>query len=220
MGPRRPTCAQPYPTQRAARPQSQQQLAQELARRALLRRPAALAVFACLDRASFVPPASCAAAYDDRPLALADGAVISAPSSHVILLYDYTNAILLDYYTAAPLHYYMGHDYTTALLHYYTAAGHCRYRMAQSSRPSHPTCEFATHLKQTPIHNTRSQPPFKPPFTAAIARRCHLGAVLPCANPTEHTPIHPPPHTPIHTHMYTPIQTPSRLRRSAACSRA
>jgi protein-L-isoaspartate(D-aspartate) O-methyltransferase len=57
-----------------------------LRRRTLLVQPAALQVFSWLDRAAFLPPDVRAAAYEDTPVPIGSGAVISAPSSHARLL--------------------------------------------------------------------------------------------------------------------------------------
>jgi len=67
-------------------PASQQQLGQELERRGLLCHPIARQVFAALDRASFTSADARQYAYEDRPLPIGCGAVISAPSSHARLL--------------------------------------------------------------------------------------------------------------------------------------
>eukprot|EP00962_Isochrysis_galbana_P017621 scaffold5063_cov127-Isochrysis_galbana.AAC.3 len=65
---------------------SQHDLAQELRRRTLIKHPTTFQVFSWLDRAAFLPADSRASSYEDRPVPIGSGAVISAPSSHARLL--------------------------------------------------------------------------------------------------------------------------------------
>jgi len=66
----------------AAPASSQQELVRSLQARQLLPSQLAADVMASLDRAAFVPAECRDAAYEDRPLPIGAGAVISAPSAH------------------------------------------------------------------------------------------------------------------------------------------
>jgi protein-L-isoaspartate(D-aspartate) O-methyltransferase len=65
---------------------NQYDLAQELRRRTLIKHSTTFQVFSWLDRAAFLPAESRASAFEDRPVPIGSGAVISAPSSHARLL--------------------------------------------------------------------------------------------------------------------------------------